>query len=52
MESGMVPAIISFLLPGIGQAATDDKTTYKWVIVFTLYAIITSLIITFISTPI
>lgn len=52
MESGMVPAIISFLLPGIGQAATVDKTTYKWVIVFTVYAILTSLIITFISTPI
>ena len=50
MESGIVPAIISFILPGIGQAVTDNKTKYKWVIVFVVYALITALLITFIST--
>ena len=27
MESGIIPAIISFFFPGIGQALTDGKPT-------------------------
>ena len=34
MESGIIPAIISFILPGIGQALTDGKPTGKWIVVF------------------
>ena len=34
MESGIIPAIISFFLPGIGQALTDGKPTGKWIVVF------------------
>ena len=34
MESGIIPAIISFFFPGIGQALTDGKPTGKWIVVF------------------
>ena len=34
MESGIIPAIISFFFPGIGQALTDGKPTGKWIAVF------------------
>ena len=49
MESGILPALISFFLPGIGQAATDGRTPYKWVIVFVVYFIITFLIENYVS---
>ena len=40
MESGTIPAIISFFLPGIGQALTDGKPTGKWIVVFILILIV------------
>ena len=44
MESGIIPAIISFFLPGIGQALTDGKPTGKWIVVFILVFIIYALL--------
>ena len=44
MESGIIPAIISFFLPGIGQALTDGKPTGKWIGVFILVFIIYALL--------
>ena len=40
MESGIIPAIISFILPGIGQALTDGKPTGKWIVVFIIVLIV------------
>ncbi len=40
MESGIIPAIISFIFPGIGQALTDGKPTGKWIVVFILILIV------------
>lgn len=40
MESGIIPAIISFFLPGIGQALTDGKPTGKWILIFIVVLII------------
>lgn len=44
MESGIIPAIISFILPGIGQALTDGKPTGKWIVVFIAMIIVFYLI--------
>ncbi len=40
MESGIIPAIISFFFPGIGQALTDGKPTGKWILIFIVVLII------------
>lgn len=40
MESGIIPAIISFFFPGIGQALTDGKPTGKWILIFIVILII------------
>ena len=40
MESGIIPAIISFFFPGIGQALTDGKPTGKWIAVFIIVLIV------------
>ena len=40
MESGIIPAIISFFFPGIGQALTDGKPTGKWILLFIVIVIV------------
>lgn len=40
MEPGIVPAIISFIFPGLGQAITTPEARIKWIIVFVLYSVI------------
>lgn len=50
MESGIIPAIISFFLPGIGQALTDGKPTGKWIIVFIIALIVIWLLVNFLGT--
>ena len=40
MESGIIPAIISFFFLGIGQALTDGKPTGKWILIFIVVLII------------
>lgn len=44
MDAGIIPAIISFFLPGIGQAATTGRPTAKWIVVFIILLIINNLL--------
>ena len=52
MESGTIPAIISFFFPGIGQALTDGKPTGKWIVVFILILIVYWILFFLLSTGI
>ena len=49
MQSGIIPAIISFFLPGLGQAVTDGKPRLKWAAVFIVIYIIESLLLMFLG---
>ena len=49
MESGIIPAIISFFFPGIGQALTDGKPTGKWIAVFVIVIIVEILLSLFLG---
>lgn len=44
MDAGIIPAIISFFLPGLGQAVTTGRPTAKWIVVFIILIIIESLL--------
>lgn len=44
MDAGIIPAIISFFFPGLGQALTTGRPTGKWAIIFIVLLVIEGLL--------
>ncbi|MDO5849423.1 MAG: hypothetical protein Q4P18_07800 [Methanobrevibacter sp.] len=40
MQPGIIPAIISFFFPGLGQAITTGRPTWKWIGIFIIIIIV------------
>ena len=51
MQPGIIPAIISFFLPGLGQAITRGRSSAKWIIVFIVVLIIDYCLYLFVNAP-
>ncbi|MDO5849424.1 MAG: hypothetical protein Q4P18_07805 [Methanobrevibacter sp.] len=44
MKKGLLPAVVSFFFPGMGQAITEGRSTWKWVLIFIIFIIVRNIV--------